>query len=205
MAEKKSSIVDVDDLMIVWKFLSKNWLIILLFPIIAGVAAYLYVHRMADEYGAKTEILLGSGTGYEYQSQIYRNLTGYSGGVNQITNQIRVLQSHDLISRTLDKLDFQISYYIVGRVKTTEIKQVDAFTVDVTLMESVGELYGVPFDVKILDQNSFVLSFESGGQTIQRTHRFDTDIVEHEYLLRLDRNTLLSNETFTRLQDNNYR
>lgn len=205
MAEKKSSIVDVDDLMIVWKFLSKNWLIILLFPIIAGVAAYLYVHRMADEFGAKTEILLGSGTGYEYQSQIYRNLTGYSGGVNQITNQIRVLQSHDLISRTLDKLDFQISYYIVGRVKTTEIKQVDAFTVDVTLMESVGELYGVPFDVKILDQNSFVLSFESGGQTIQRTHRFDTDIVEHEYLLRLDRNTLLSNETFTRLQDNNYR
>lgn len=205
MAEKKSSIVDVDDLMIVWKFLSKNWLIILLFPIIAGVAAYLYVHRMADEYGAKTEILLGSGTGYEYQSQIYRNLTGYSGGVNQITNQIRVLQSHDLISKTLDKLNFQISYYIVGRVKTTEIQQIDAFSVDITLVESLGDLYGVPFDIKILDQNSFVLSFEHAGQTIQRTHPFDAKIVEDEYLLRLDRNTLLSNETFTRLKDNNYR
>ncbi|NEN24067.1 polysaccharide biosynthesis tyrosine autokinase [Cryomorpha ignava] len=205
MAEKKSSIVDVDDLMIVWKFLSKNWLIILLFPIIAGVAAYLYVHRMADEYGAKTEILLGSGTGYEYQSQIYRNLTGYSGGVNQITNQIRVLQSHDLISKTLDKLNFQISYYIVGRVKTTEIKQVDAFSVDVTVMESLGELFGVPFDVKILDKKSFVLSFEHAGQTIQRTHPFNTAIVENEYLLRLDRNTFLSDETFTKLKDNNYR
>lgn len=205
MAEKKSSIVDVDDLMIVWKFLSKNWLIILLFPIIAGVAAYLYVHRMADEYGAKTEILLGSGTGYEYQSQIYRNLTGYSGGVNQITNQIRVLQSHDLISKTLDKLNFQISYYIVGRVKTTEIKQIDAFSVNITLVETLGELYGVPFDVKIVDQKSFILTFEYAGQTIQRTHPFDTDIVENEYLLRLERNTFLSEETFTKLKDNNYR
>lgn len=205
MAEKKSSIVDVDDLMIVWKFLSKNWLIILLFPIISGVAAYLFVHRMADEYGAKTEILLGSGTGYEYQSQIYRNLTGYSGGVDEITNQIRVLQSHDLISKTLDKLDFQISYYIVGRVKTTEIQQIDAFSVDITLVESFGSLYGVPFDIKILDQNSFVISFVNDGQTVQRSHRFDTDIVEDEYLLRLNRNTLLSDETFTKLKDNNYR
>lgn len=205
MAEKKSSIVDVDDLMIVWKFLSKNWLIILLFPIISGVAAYLFVHRMADEYGAKTEILLGSGTGYEYQSQIYRNLTGYSGGVDEITNQIRVLQSHDLISKTLDKLDFQISYYIVGRVKTTEIQQIDAFSVDITLVESFGSLYGVPFDIKILDQNSFVISFVNDGQNVQRSHRFDTDIVEDEYLLRLNRNNLLSDETFTKLKDNNYR
>lgn len=205
MAEKKSSIVDVDDLMIVWKFLSKNWLIILLFPIISGVAAYLFVHRMADEYGAKTEILLGSGTGYEYQSQIYRNLTGYSGGVDEITNQIRVLQSHDLISKTLDKLDFQISYYIVGRVKTTEIQQIDAFSVDITLVESFGSLYGVPFDIKILDQNNFVISFVNDGQTVQRSHQFDNDIVEDEYLLRLNRNTLLSDETFTKLKDNNYR
>ncbi len=206
MAERKSNIVDVDDLLIVWKFISKNWLIILLFPIIAGVAAYLFVHRMPDEYGAKTEILLGSGSGYEYQSQIYRNLTGYSGGVSQITNQIRVLQSHDLISKTLDKLDFQISYYIVGRVKTTEIPRVDAFDVNVKLIESSGEeLYGVPFDVQIIDHDTFVLTFEDGDQSVQRTHSFNTEIIENEYLLRLDRNQLLSKETFERLKENNYR
>ena len=206
MAEKKSNIVDVDDLLIVWKFISKNWLIILLFPIVAGVAAYLFVHRMSDEYGAKTEILLGSGSGYEYQSQIYRNLTGYSGSVNQITNQIRVLQSHDMISQTLDKLDFQISYFIVGRVKTTEIPQIDAFDVNMKLIESTGaHLYGVPFDVKIIDHNSFVLSFENNGNAVQRTHLFNTEIIENEYILKLNRNVLLSKQTFERLRDNNYR
>lgn len=206
MAEKKSNIVDVEDLLVVWKFISKNWLIILFFPIVAGVAAYLFVHRMPDEYGAKTEILLGSGSGYEYQSQIYRSLTGFNRNVSQITNQIRVLQSHDLISKTLDKLDFQISYFIVGRVKTTEIPRIDAFTVDMKLIESTGShLYGTPFDVKIIDNQTFMLSFENNGQSFQRTHKFDTDIFENEYVLRLNRNTMLNHETFDKLRDNNYR
>jgi capsular exopolysaccharide synthesis family protein len=206
MAEKKSNIIDVDDLLIVWKFVAKNWLIMLIFPVIAGVAAYLYVHRMPDVYGAKTEILLGSGQGYEYQSQIYRNLTGYGGGVSQITNQIRVLQSHDLISKTLDKLNFQISYFIVGRVKTTEIPYIDAFEVDVRLVESNGgHLYGVPFDVRILDEERYEITFINEGDAVTRVHRFDEDVFENEYVLKLKRNKFLSAETFNGLKDNNYR
>ncbi len=206
MAEKKSSIIDVDDLLIISKFISKNWLVLIIFPIVAGIMAYFYVHRMPDEYGAKTEILLGSQSGYEYQSQIYRNLTGYGGGgVNQITNQIRVLQSHDLVSRTLDKLDFQISYHIVGRVKTTEIPFIDAFAVDIRLNELDGDqLYGVPFDIRILDQESYVLSFQNSGETVQRTHAFNATVVEKEYVINLERNELLSKETFEKLKENSY-
>ncbi len=205
MAEKKSNIVDVEDLLIVWKFVSKNWAIILIFPIISGLAAYLYVHRLPDEYGAKTEILLGSVSGFEQQTQIYRGLTGYGNGVSQITNQIRVLQSHDLISKTIEKLDIQISYFIVGRVKTTEIPYVDAFDVDVKLVELDGsQLYGVPFDVRIVDTNSFILNFEIDGENVERTHQFDTDIVQAEYVMRLSRNEFLSSETFERLKENNY-
>jgi len=205
MAEKKSNIIDVEDLLIVWKFLGKNWLILLLFPLLSAVAAYLYVHRMPDEYGAKTEILLGTGSGYEYQSQIYRGLTGYGGGVNQLTNQIRVLKSHDLISNTLDKLDYQISYFIVGRVKTTEIPYIDAFSVDIKLIEGEGaELFGVPFDIKILDKKTFSLKFDDGLKTEVRTHPFNQDIVTNDYILRVDLNELLSDATFNKLKENDY-
>lgn len=206
MVEKKSNIVDVDDLLVVWKFLTKNWLILLIFPAIAGIMAYFYVHRIPDEYGAKTEILLGGGNDTRYQTQIYQNLTGYNGGVDQITNQIRILQSHDLISKTLDKLDFKVSYYIVGRVKTTEISHIDAFKVDIQLIGSEGsELYGVPFDIKVLDGESFTLTFEKDDQTIQRTHPFNTDIITNEYLLRVDRNPFITADTFRSLMGNNYR
>jgi len=205
MSEKKSNIIDADDLLIVWKFIAKNWLVILLFPIITGVIAYLYVHRMPDEFGAKTEILLGSESGNAYQTQIYRNLTGYGGGVSQLTNQVRVLQSHDLISKTIDNLDFSVSYFIVGRVKTTEIPRIDAFTIEIDIFQSNGvSLYGVPFDIKIKDKESFLLSFDNGTEKVERVHLFDTDVAENEYLLRVERNKLLSQETFEKLSDNNY-
>ncbi len=206
MAENKSNIVDVEDLLIVWKFISKNWLILLILPVISGLLAYLYVHRLSDEYGAKTEILLGSASGYERQSQIYKGLTGFGNNVSQLTNQIRVIQSHDLISKTLDKLDFQISYYIVGRAKTTEIPYIDPFEVDIDLIEANGsQLFGVPFDVQIVDKNQFILAFESQGNRIERKHKFNKDIVESEYLLKLTRNELLSDANFERLKENNYR
>ena len=205
MAEKKSNIIDVEDLLIVWKFLGKNWLILLLFPVFAAIAAYFYVHRMPDEYGAKTEILLGTESGYEYQSQIYRNLTGYGGGVNQLTNQIRVLKSHDLIANTLDKLDYQISYFIVGRVKTTEIPYIDAFSIDIKLIDGEGaDLFGVPFDIKIVDENTFSLKFDNGLDAETRIHEFNTDIVTNEYVLRVDLNKLLSDDTFNKLKENDY-
>lgn len=205
MAEKKSNIVDVEDLLIAWKFISKNWAIILIFPIISGLAAYLYVHRLPDEFGAKTEMILGNVSGLEQQSQIYRGLTGYGNGVSQITNQIRVLQSHDLISKTIDKLDIQIAYFIVGRVKTTEIPYINAFDVDIRLIEVNGaQLFGVPFDVHIQDKEHFVLSFMQEDERIERTHKFNTDIVESEYFLHLELNDLLNDETFEKLKQNNY-
>ncbi len=208
MAEKKSNIIDTEDILLVWKFVSRNWLIILIFPLLAGILAYLFVHRLPDEYGARTELLLnsGSGSGYEYQNQIYQGLTGFGKNFNELTNQIRILQSHDLISRTLDKLDFQVSYYIVGRVKTTEIPFVDAFSVNINLYDADGQLlYGTPCDIKILDKERFVLTFPYGTTTVERTHRFDEDIIENEYMLRVERNKYLNDETFRRLMENNYR
>lgn len=117
MAEKKGGMFAMDDLMVATKFLGKNWLIIILFPAIAAALAYFYTHRMADVYAAKVEILLKPESNYDMQAQVYSGLTGYYQSYADITNQKRVLRSHDLIEKTLRKLDFEISYFITGRSK----------------------------------------------------------------------------------------
>lgn len=207
MAEKKSNIIDTEDILVVWKFVSRNLITLILLPLLAGILAYFYVHRLPDEYGARTEILLNSssGSGLEYQSQIYQGLTGFGKNVNDLTNQIRILSSHDLISKTLEKLNFKVSYYIVGRVKTTEIPVIDAFDVHINLVHSEGELYGTPFDIKILDEEQFLLAFDYDNSRLERIHRFDEDIVENQYMLRVNRNKFLNKETFQKLSENNYR
>src|SRR5690606_24807252 len=111
---------------------------------------------------------------YAYQNQIYQGLTGFGGGFDEITNQMRVLQSHDLISTTLDKLNFDLSYFIVGRVKTTEVSFIDAFDIEITLLDQ--SLYQVPFGINISDDNSFTLTFQKDGEPVQRNYPFDETI-----------------------------
>jgi len=113
------NLFDVDDLKMVWRLISKNLLILILIPTFCAFISYFYTHKLTQIYGAKTQVLLKQGEIYDYQNPLYKGL-GYYGVYGDISNQIRVLQSHDLIQKAIEKLNFKISYYIIGRIKTTE-------------------------------------------------------------------------------------
>ena len=109
-AEKKQkSIISTDDLSVLLKIFGKNWYYFLFLPAIAAVISYFYTYRMTDMYAAKTQILLKSDETYDYQSQIYKRI-GWYGVYGDITNQKRVLASHDLIEQAIQKLNFEVSY-----------------------------------------------------------------------------------------------
>src|SRR5690606_31412350 len=123
----------------------------------AGIA-YFYTHRMPDVYAAKVEILLKPESSYDLQSQVYSGLTGFYQAYADITNQKRVLKSHDLIEKTIQKLDFDISYFITGRVKTSEVRRIEAFDVEIDLINS--SLYQRRFDVDVINPQEFRLTYQ---------------------------------------------
>lgn len=118
--KKKSNIVDVQDLQIVVKVFSKNWYVILVCIVLGSVIAYFYTYKLPDVYAAKSQILLKSDDTYDYQNQIYRGL-GFYQAYQDNDNQIRVITSNNLISTAISKLRLNISYFIVGRLKTKEV------------------------------------------------------------------------------------
>lgn len=195
MAENpKSTLIDADDLRPILKFVGKNWYLLILLPAIAFVVAYIYTHRLADIYAAKTEILLKSSETYDYQSQIYSNV-GYYALYNDITNQKRILSSYDLISKALDKLDFNISYYLVGRLKTEQVDFIQAIDIYADHDRFNPGLYNKPFSVKIIDMQSYALSFELNGNTIEKVHRFGEQIEDVNYNILIERNPFFTEET----------
>jgi uncharacterized protein involved in exopolysaccharide biosynthesis len=121
MAEQKTNFLDADDLRPILKFISKNWYLMLGFSLIGFAFASFVTHRMPNVYAAKCEILLKSSDTYDYQTQIYKEL-GYYSLIQDITNQKRILASYDLIEKVLDKVDFTQSYFLVGRIKTDEVR-----------------------------------------------------------------------------------
>ena len=156
MNKKKSNILDLDDFRSFYKVISKNWYIVLIFVIGAFVLSYLYTYKLPDVYAAKSQVLLKNEDTYDYQNQIYKGI-GYYQSYQDNANQIRVLTSNDLIGDVLSKLKFDVSYYIVGRLKTTEVYEGVPFEISVKMLNQ--NLYEKEIKFKIIDEFKYELSY----------------------------------------------
>lgn len=183
----KGAIIDAGDLRYFFRIFSKNWYFVVIAVLLALVLSYLYSYKLPEIYGASTQILLKDKEVYNYQSAVYQNI-GYIAAYGDIVNQKRVLTSHDLISATLDKLDFDVSYYNIGRFKTTEMYEHKnaqlPFKVYVKRLR--GGLYQKPIDLKIIDVDKFQLSYDGGNGVVSKDYLFDQDIVEGDFKLRVE-------------------
>lgn len=186
-AGPKAGIIDVNDLRSFLRIFSKNWYFVVVALILSAVLSYLYSYKIPEVYGASTQILLKDRETYNYQTQVYQNI-GYIAAYGDIVNQKRVLTSYDMLNRTLDKLDFDVSYYIIGRFKRKEEYGTLPFTVKMQLLNP--KLFEKPFDLHIVDPEHFELSYDRGGGIIKKTFPFNTDVADladDDFTLRVDK------------------
>lgn len=201
-AGPKAGIIDVNDLRYFLRIFSKNWYFVVVAVILSAVLSYLYSYKIPDVYGASTQILLKDRDSYNYQNQVYQNI-GYVAAYGDIVNQKRVLTSYDLIDRTLDKLDFDVSYYYIGRFKTSEAYGSLPFTVK---MEPLNpKLFEKPFDLHIVDADKFELSYDPGGGIVTKTLPFNTDIADSDFTLRVQKSSQLLPATIEKFSASDYR
>lgn len=109
------------DLNLVLKLLRKNWWVLVSALVIAIGIKYYQWYQKPVVYSVSTELLLrpdevktaGVADAYtRYAQQAYTN--------EQKNNQERIIKSYDLVADVIDKLDFEQSYFLVGRIKKTE-------------------------------------------------------------------------------------
>lgn len=198
----KGSIIQVNDLRTVARIVSKNWYIVVVALVLSAVLAFLYTYKIPEVYGARTQILLKDRTAYDYQSQMYKGL-GYYSAYGDIVNQKRVLTSYDLIDRTLDKLDFDVSYFIIGRFKTTQVYNNLPFRVDIQLLNP--RLYERPFDLRIIDPKTFSINYDPGQGVVTKELPFNKDIADPDFTLRITPNVDLKASTLSRFAASDYR
>ncbi|MCW3110754.1 MAG: hypothetical protein JWQ09_5260, partial [Segetibacter sp.] len=199
--KKKSSIIDINDLRSLMKIFYKNWYIFILFALSSTIICYFYTHKLQDIYGAKTQILLKSDDTYDYQNQIYSRVGFYQPSQDN-DNQMRIITSSDLIRKTLSKLNFEVSYFIVGRLKTTEVYQAMPFDLKVNHISS--NLYEQNIKIKILNSSTFQMTFLKDGKEIMKTLPFDKDIIDSEFIIRMNKDPNINDETILSLKEIDY-
>jgi tyrosine-protein kinase Etk/Wzc len=198
----RKAIIEVNDLRSFMRIVSKNWYIVAVALLLSAVLSWLYAYKIPNVYAARTQILLKDKESYDYQSQVYKTI-GFVSAYGDLVNQKRVLTSYDLIDRTLQKLDFDVSYYIIGRFKTTQVYGGMPFTVQMQPLNPA--LYGKPFDLHIIDPGHFQLSYDPGKGIVTKTFPFGTDVADRDFTLRVDLNVELNANNLGKFSASDYR
>lgn len=198
---QRGNIIEAKDLRTYLRIASKNWYFVAVALVLSGVLSYLYSYKLPDIFGATTQILLKDREVYDYQTSVYKSL-GYVGIYGDIVNQKRVLTSFDLVHETLDRLDFDVSYFIVGRFKTSQVYATQPFTVEMQVLNN--KLYERPIDLRIIDTKRYSISYDLGGAIITKEYPFDQSVQEQDYVLKVVKSPYVNEQTINTLAATDY-
>ncbi|MBK9276170.1 MAG: polysaccharide biosynthesis tyrosine autokinase [Flavobacteriales bacterium] len=200
-SQAKGGIIDVNDLRYFVRIFSKNWYFVVVALVLSAALSYLYSYKIPEVHGASAQILLKDREVYNYQTQVYQNI-GYVAAYSDIVNQKRVLTSYDLVDKALSKLDFDISYYIIGRFKVSQVYGSLPFTVKIDLLNP--KYYQRPFDLRVVDPDHYELSYDGGTGIVSKVYAFGQDVMENDFLLRVDKSEQLAAGSFEKVTASDY-
>ncbi len=96
-------------------------------------------------------------------------------GPSKIQSITSVLQSRNLILSAIKHLDYRISFYIMGRVRTSEIYPSKPLSIELIRFDSLN-FYHDQIGFKALNNKSFELSYKIAGKEVQNTFRYDAPV-----------------------------
>ena len=184
---KKQAIVSQKDFNFVVRLLKNNWWVpVIIFPIFYAFAT-LYTYRLTNIYNASTEFLLKNDDAY-YKSNLVTDASfiGNAAFMDN-SNETRIIKSYDLTGKVVDKLmdRLQVSYYIVGKVRTVEYFNGMPFKIIVRNINS--KFYERPLDFRILDMENYEIAFKEGAQDVVKKGKFNQPLYDTELSIEIQR------------------
>lgn len=201
MAVKNTTIVDIKDIRKIINSLAENWYVVLFFVFASVVIAYFYSYKLPKIYAAKTQLILQNQETYNYQEGLYGGL-GLYGNYEKMANETKVITSTDIIAETINKLNMDISYYIVGRIQTKEVYSGMPFTIEAKVYSQ--NFFEFPFNFKIIDTDNFEIMYEEEGKEVKVRHRFGEPIINSNYYLLITKSNSINTQTISSLGDITY-
>lgn len=186
VTNKKQAIVSAKDFNLVLRILKSNWWIpVIILPVFYGMGIF-YVYRLVTIYRASTEFLLQSSDDTYYKNNVLSDAGFYSSYMDN-SNETRIIQSYDLSSRVVDKLinELQVSYFIVGKVRTTE--QFSGMPFKIIVNSINPAYYEQVVDFRIVDFNNYEISFDKGAEKLVKKGQFDVPLLDVDWSIQINK------------------
>ncbi|MGC1240173.1 MAG: polysaccharide biosynthesis tyrosine autokinase [Chryseosolibacter sp.] len=148
--------IDFNKLKIV---IRNNWYWIVLIFFLVNAAAYLYIRYTKNVYESGSSLKLDFKN--DATEMGIKNMVE-DQGMNQLSGEIEIIQSELFLNRVLDEVNFEASFFSVGRVLNEELYRNAPATV--TWFSKNHSLYNIPITFRETSRQGFELSLENRGK-----------------------------------------
>jgi capsular exopolysaccharide synthesis family protein len=205
MENTRGSIISEKDIQAIVRIVKQNWYIPLIAITLSYIAGYFYTYKLTNIYQASTQLLVNVKDFYDKSIISEDNMysSAYTTYIDN-SNQIRVIKSYDIMEETIEKLKdvLQVSYFIVGKVRTTE--QFKGMPFDIKVNAINPAFYEIPIKFKIKNYTSYQISVEINGQQITKEGFFDKELIDTDLNILVKRASNLTMQTAISLSNINY-
>src|SRR5690606_3499522 len=135
--------------------------------LLAITIAWLYLWYTPKSYSTTASLKFN-----ESRSEISALLQSggsYSDRTNKMQAALDVIQSRTDIVNAITRLDYKISYFLKGRVRTSDIYPQVPFPIEI--LEQDKEFFQGMFDIRQTSTGSFQLSYNQDGKSFEREYR----------------------------------
>jgi capsular exopolysaccharide synthesis family protein len=149
---------EIEKYLVYWKWF-------LLFTVLSVSMAFLYLRYATPQYSATTTILIkdNNKSGISTELAAFEDL-GIVGGSssNNPDNEIEILKSRRVIGRVIDSLNFDVSYFVEGRLKLIEVYKRSPVLFTFLKKDTGLFLKGAMITLLIGEDNSFSIKDAKG-------------------------------------------
>jgi capsular exopolysaccharide synthesis family protein len=196
---KNNSIVSRADIVWLISIVIKNWYLLLFLPLFSWVIAFFISYRIQEISAASCQILLKDESSFQSKFQETFNRTASPYSYEYTAGQMRVIKSSSIIESVLNELHLGVRYFIVGRLKVTEVYKHIPFKV--LFDERAKASFGKRFNIQILDAKTFKLSYDVNGVNKENIFQIGQLITDDGLYLEIQ---FTNNKFYPSLQELNY-
>lgn len=201
----KQGIISEKDIQAILRVVRQNWYIPIITLILAYSVAYFYIYKVTNIYQASTQLLVNIKDYYDKNLISDENMysSAYTAYIDN-SNQMRVIKSYDIMEETIEKLKdvLQVSYFIVGKVRTTE--QFSGMPFEIKVNNINPSFYELPMKFKIKNYASYQIIIDLNDQQIIKEGFFDKELIDTDLSILVKRTANLTMQTALSLSVINY-
>jgi capsular exopolysaccharide synthesis family protein len=162
------------------KILWSRWYWIATTVTLSLIVAYIYLWYTPKSYSTSASLKFGiQDNGI---SQLIKGGISISSE-NSINTETYVIKSEQLLKTALSKLDYEVMYYIKGRVRATELYPYQPF--EIQLVDELHSLNRGPYDIKLKSPKTVTITYHEGDKEKQIDINEGMEFKLGGYLLKL--------------------